>query len=196
VNAAGPGGGNAGTPLFPLFGNANTISDQIPFKGGSYNSLQTRLTRQMGAGSQIGAVYTYSKAIDFFDNENNGLTWAWEPMWNRNKALAGYDRKHNFQFYAVYDLPFGHGKRWAAQGLAATILGDWSVNSILLAIRKPPTNSFLRSRFSEATAPTRPTSIRMHSRRSRPCALAQPEEILSAVRVSSIWTPACTAISE
>jgi hypothetical protein len=139
VNAAGPGGGNAGTPLFPLFGNANTISDQIPFKGGSYNSLQTRITRQMGA-SQVGAIYTFSKALDFFDNENNGLTWAWEPMWNRNKALAGYDRTHNFQFFAVYDLPFGHGKHWATHGLAAAILGDWSVNTILSRTSGTPFN--------------------------------------------------------
>jgi hypothetical protein len=139
VNAAGPGGGNAGTPLFPKFGNANTISDQIPFKGGSYNSLQTRITRQMGA-SQVGAIYTFSKALDFFDNENNGLTWAWEPMWNRNKALAGYDRTHNFQFYTVYDLPFGHGKHWASHGLAAAILGDWSVNSILSRTSGTPFN--------------------------------------------------------
>jgi TonB dependent receptor len=130
VNAAGPGGGNGGTPLFAKFGNANTISDQIPFKGGSYNSLQTRITRQMGA-SQVGAVYTFSKALDFFDNENNSLTWAWEPMWNRNKALAGYDRTHNFQFFAVYDLPFGHGKHWASRGVAAAVFGDWSLNSIL-----------------------------------------------------------------
>ena len=36
--------------------------------------------------------------------------------WGRNKALAGYDRTHNFEFYGAYELPFGPGKALASQG--------------------------------------------------------------------------------
>jgi hypothetical protein len=137
INAAGPGGGNAGTPLFQQFGNANTISDQIPFKGGHYNALQSQLKRSVGS-AVLGVVYTYSRAIDYFDTENASLTWAWEPMWNRNKALAGYDRTHNFQTYAVYALPFGQGHQWANHGIAAAIAGGWSVNTVLSRMSGTP----------------------------------------------------------
>jgi hypothetical protein len=130
INAAGPGGGTAGTPLYQLWGNPNTINELEPFNGGSYNSLQTKLTRRIGEG-QVGAVYTFSRAIDYADEENSSLTWAWTPMWGRNKALASYDRTNNFQTYAVYDLPFGKGQKWVTHGVGAALLGGWTVNSVL-----------------------------------------------------------------
>ena len=89
------------------------------------------MTRQVGAGATMGAVYTYSKALDYVDNTNNTLTWSWSPLWGRNKALAGYDRTHNFQLYGVFDLPFGRGQRWATHGLPSAIFGGWSANPIL-----------------------------------------------------------------
>jgi len=137
INAAGPGGGNAGTPLFQKFGNANTINDQIPFNGGRYNALQSQLRRTAGA-TTFGVVYSYSRAIDFFDTENAQLTWAWEPMWYRNKALAGYDRTHNFQTYGVYVLPFGRGHRWASNGIGSVLAGGWTVNAILSRMSGTP----------------------------------------------------------
>src|SRR5690348_15841922 len=45
LNAAAPGGGSAGTPLFQAWGNANTITQMGPFNGGSYNSLQAQAMR-------------------------------------------------------------------------------------------------------------------------------------------------------
>ena len=139
VNAAGPGGGNAETPLFQRFGNANTINDQIPFLGGRYNALQSQLTRRLH-GNVVGIVYTYSRAIDYFDTENATLTFAWEPMWYRNKALAGYDRTHNFQTYTVYEVPLGRNHAWANHGVAAAIAGGWSVNTILSRMSGTPFN--------------------------------------------------------
>ena len=139
VNAAGPGGGNAGTPLFQKFGNANTINDQIPFNGGRYNAIQSQVKRSV-RGTVIGVVYTFSRAIDYFDTENSSLTWAWEPMWGRNKALAGYDRTHNFQTYVVYGLPFGHGHQWANHGVAAAVAGGWTVNAVLSRMSGTPFN--------------------------------------------------------
>lgn len=130
VNAAGPGGGNAGRALFPITGRTTNITEVMPFNTATYNALQTQLTRRLGAGL-FGVTYTYSKSIDYGDNDDSGLTWAWVPMYGRNKALAGFDRPHNFQAYASYELPFGRGKSWASQGLAATLAGGWQVNTIL-----------------------------------------------------------------
>lgn len=131
INAAGPGSGNVGTPLYQSWGNPNTINELEPFNGGSYNALQTRLVRSMGSNGQFGAVYTYSKSIDYVDETNNSLMWSWAPMIDRNKALAGYDRTHNLQLFGVYSLPFGHGQRFLTHGVPAAILGGWSVNPIL-----------------------------------------------------------------
>jgi hypothetical protein len=130
INAAGPGEGIAGAPLFKLWGNPNGIGLNTPFNGGRYNALQSQLTRRV-AGVQLGVVYTFSKAIDYTDAEYNGLRWNWGPMLSANKALAGFDRTHNFQLWSVLDSPFGHGKQWVAQGVGATILGGWTLSPLL-----------------------------------------------------------------
>ncbi|MGH9327921.1 MAG: carboxypeptidase regulatory-like domain-containing protein [Terriglobia bacterium] len=130
VNAAGPGGGSAGTPLFKLFGNANAINEFAPCCTGAYNALQAQVTRRVGA-AQLGAFYTYSKAMDYIDDAADGLTWNWGPMLSRNYATAGYDRTQNFEFYGVLAAPFGHNQRWVTHGLGAAILGGWTFSPIL-----------------------------------------------------------------
>ena len=51
-------------------------------------------------------------------------------MWDRNRSVAGFDRTHNFQMYGVYTLPFGKGQRFATNGLAGQIIGNWQVNGV------------------------------------------------------------------
>ena len=136
ANAGGPGGGNAGTPLYAEFGNASTILEGDPYTGGDYNSLQTQLTRRV-AGSQLGVVYTYSKWID--DSDETGTpTWNYSPVLKRNEALSGNDRTHNLEFYAVYNSPFGHKQHWLTTGAGAAILGQWSLSPILSRMSGTP----------------------------------------------------------
>jgi hypothetical protein len=130
INAAGPGGGNTGRAYYAITGQTTDITESTPFNTSNYNALQTQLTKRVGAGL-VGATYTYSKAFDYGDNDDSGLTWAWIPMWARNYALAGFDRTHNFQAYGNYELPVGRGKRWLSQGLTAKIVGGWQLNGIL-----------------------------------------------------------------
>ena len=84
--------------------------------------------------SVLGVTYTFSKAINYADNSDSGLTWNWEPMWDRNRALADFDRPHNLQIYGIYDLPFGPGKRWATDGVGAVIAGGWQLNGVFSAM--------------------------------------------------------------
>jgi hypothetical protein len=130
INAAGPGGGNAGRAYYSFTGQTTNITQITPFNTAKYDSLQTQLTRRLGAGI-FGISYTFSKARDFGDNDDSGLTWNWIPMYRRNYALAGFDRTHNFQMYSNYELPFGKGKRWASSGPLALIAGGWQLNGIL-----------------------------------------------------------------
>lgn len=130
INAAGPGGGVAGQALYATTGQTTAITEITPFNTSKYDSLQSQLTRRLGAGI-VGMTYTYSKARDFGDNDDSGLTWNWIPMYRRNYALAGFDRTHNFQMYANYELPLGKGKKWASSGPMAMVVGGWQLNGIL-----------------------------------------------------------------
>ena len=61
INAAGPGGGNAGRALFPAFGRIADIRYFVPFNTAKYNGLQTQVTRRFG-GSHARASPTRSRA--------------------------------------------------------------------------------------------------------------------------------------
>lgn len=130
INAAGPGSGAQGTPLYQLWGNPNSISEIGPAGSSVYNSLQAQATWR-ASGKLFGAVYTYSKALDYADLAYDSLLWSWGPMLGRNRAPAGFDQTQNFRLYSVYDLPFGAGQRWAAHGVSSAILGGWKISPIL-----------------------------------------------------------------
>jgi hypothetical protein len=138
INAAGPGGGNNGRALFPQFGRIANINMLMPFNSATYDSLQMQLTRHVSTSSILGVSYTFSKAINYADNSDSGLTWNWQPMWERNRALAEFDRPHNLHIYGVYELPFGRGKRWMSEGLPAAIAGGWQLNGVFSAMSGTP----------------------------------------------------------
>jgi len=134
INAAqGVGLGNAGRALYSKGGKIGTINMTTPYNTANYNSLQTQVTRRLSDTSMLGLSYTFSKAINFADNSDSGLTWNWVEMRSRNRAVAGFDRPHNLQIYGVYELPLGKGKKWGAEGWAAHILGGWQLNGIYSA---------------------------------------------------------------
>ncbi len=131
INAGEVGLGNAGRALFAKFGRIANITSLTPFNTSTYNSLQTQITRRLNPNAQIGLTYTYSKSIGYTDNSDSGLTFQSESQWARNRAVAGFDRTHNLQLYGVYELPFGAGKRWAADGPASWFAGGWQFNAIM-----------------------------------------------------------------
>lgn len=137
INASGPGGGNTGRALYAKFGRISNITYHNPFHTTVYDGLQTQVTRRMG-GAQIGVSYTYSKSFSWGDDTDSGLTWNWVPMLYRNRAVAGFDRTHNFQFYGNYELPFGPKKAIASHGVLAAVAGGWQVNWILSRMSGTP----------------------------------------------------------
>lgn len=138
INASRPGGGNTGRALFAQFGRIANINMLTPFNTAKYDSLQTQVTRRLSAGSMLGLTYTWSKAMNYADNSDSGLMWNWQPLWQRNYALAGFDRTHNLQLYGSYALPFGAGRKWASSGVPAILAGGWQINGIFSATSGTP----------------------------------------------------------
>jgi Carboxypeptidase regulatory-like domain/TonB dependent receptor len=109
------------------WGDLNAVT---PFKSSYYDSLQSKLTRRFSGGSLIGVSYTFSKAIDYGENEG-ALFRPYPAYWSQNKAVAGFDRPHNVAFYGVYALPFGRTQRWAKTGVWDAIGGGWQFSWIM-----------------------------------------------------------------
>ena len=138
INASAPGTGNTGRPLIALGINAD-INEIRPYGDTSYDSMQATLNRRWGS-SLFGVTYTWSKAINFADNDANPRI-QYLPEKSRNKGLAGYDRRNNLQVYGVMDLPFGKGHKWTGgNGFVDALIGGWQVNTLISVMNGTPIN--------------------------------------------------------
>ena len=140
VNASLPGTGQAGQPLNVLFGRTTETDLWQGFLSANYHSLQISVNRQFTNGLMVKGAYTYSRAIDFTDDDGwAALVWNDPNVIRRNRAPAGFNTPHIFQLAYVYELPVGKGKRWAGSGGVTTkILSDWQVSGIFAAIHGQP----------------------------------------------------------
>lgn len=139
INAGYPGSGTTGLPYYAAYGR--TIPTQMwdGYLSSNYHSLQVAVNRSFSKGVLVKAAYTYSKAIDYTDDDGwASVGWNWGPVFQRNRAAAGFDRTHILQLGWVYELPFGRGKKWASSGFAAAVAGNWQVNGIMSAYTGTP----------------------------------------------------------
>ena len=98
---------------YPNFGNVMLRSN---FGHSTYHGGTVKIEKRMSKGLTFSSFYTFAKAIDSQDGDNDGSGVA--PIQNRGleKARAGYDRTHRFITYATYELPFGQGRKWMTGG--------------------------------------------------------------------------------
>jgi len=89
--------------------------------------------------------------------------WPYPSYIQRNKAVAGFDRTHNFEAYGLYELPFGHGKRHLSQsGFLCALTGGWQLNWVLSALSGTPftiTDSGAGATFLNAPGNTQTANI-------------------------------------
>jgi hypothetical protein len=136
INASAPGTGLNGRPLFQRFGLRSDINEIMPYGDTTYDSLQATLQKRFGT-STFGMAYTWSKAINYADNDANPRI-QYLPAKELNRGLAGYDRTHNLQIYGVYDLPFGKGQRWASSGFLGWLVGGFQLNGVASVMSGTP----------------------------------------------------------
>jgi hypothetical protein len=140
INPGPLGGGNAQRVLNVQFGKTwGDINQLTPFGNAYYDSLQAKVIRKFKGNTMLGLAYTWSKAIDFTDNEElNFLLFPFPAYAPKARGLASFDRTHNLKLYGTYELPFGRGKRWAQHGILNAVAGGWQTNWILSKLSGTP----------------------------------------------------------
>jgi Carboxypeptidase regulatory-like domain/TonB dependent receptor len=95
----------------------------------NYNALQTSITQRFSNGLSFNANYAFSKLMDDIVSPQNPFV-SWDVEWARgNREIP-----HNLSVNALYELPFGAGKRWGNSGGGLShVLGGWQVNGVVLA---------------------------------------------------------------
>jgi hypothetical protein len=94
-----------------------------------YNALQIAINRQFSGGLSFNANYAYSRLMDDIVSPQNPFE-SWDLEWARG------DREvpHNLSVNALFELPFGDGKRWGNGGGGLEhLIGGWQVNGVVLA---------------------------------------------------------------
>ncbi len=134
---------------------------QSLFADGSnnYNALQVKVQKEMSHGLALFGSYTYGKTLD------NGaapfdLGTAHTPQNPFNLAAeygpANYDLRHNAEFSALMELPFGRGRRFAHDAGAFTqaVVGGWQLNSLTELRSGNPLNIYYSNSLSAQTGQT------------------------------------------
>lgn len=107
--------------------------NQLEYVGtSSYHSLQAAVNRRFTKTINFGAAYTWSKALDYADNENSSVlnpqVFPNVPFRQWQHGLAGYDRTHIFKASWTYDLP--KVSRLWDNGFVRGLLDDWKISGI------------------------------------------------------------------
>jgi hypothetical protein len=123
---------------------SGTSSVQNPFaeiddktSGGhdSYKALQMSLGRRFNTGLTLNSQYTFSSSFGNTSGSNEARTAA-----NNARALSefaydngynNFDVRHTFNLSALYDLPFGKGKKYDFGRVGNALLGNWEVGTIV-----------------------------------------------------------------
>jgi hypothetical protein len=113
-------------PLFYV-GNPTGNSD--------YRALQVSVTRRARNGFSMMASYTLSAAHGDTDTGFEELWWAGnlQNVYNLDSErnnIASFDQTHIVKGYVMYELPFGHNKRFlsGANSIVDRIVGGWTIS--------------------------------------------------------------------
>ena len=123
---------NALTKVRPIVGFSNV---NIEYNNGqsSYNGLQVSLKQRLHSGVQYSLNYTWAHAID--DVQDYGI-WVTAPQDNDNlraeRGNSSDDIRHTVSYDVLYELPFGHGKRFLGntKRVLGTVASGWQVSSV------------------------------------------------------------------
>ncbi len=106
------------------------------FYGGnsSYHSLQTQVRRRYKNNLTYGAVWTWSKTMDYSDTETSAATTNVSSLINPkiwNYGEAGYDHTHILRIYWNYNLP--HASSLVHSKIIAGVFDNWQISGIYTA---------------------------------------------------------------
>jgi hypothetical protein len=118
---------------FPNFGRIQLVDNSGT---GNYNSLGTKFTKRYSGGMTYLASYTWAKSLDTSTAIRNlgGDTLFPQNSYCRGceKGRSSHDTRHRFVTSALWDVPFGKGRKVNIDnGFANAIIGGWQASSIL-----------------------------------------------------------------
>ncbi len=108
-----------------------------PAADSSYNSLQTKIEKRLTNHFTTIASFTWGKLMTNASQTPLGFVGYhsagpqdWRNL-NLERALSSQDVKLQFNLQASYDLPIGKGRAINLHGVSNSLLGGWTLNTIV-----------------------------------------------------------------
>jgi hypothetical protein len=122
-----------GAPLNPYA----EIDDKTSGGHDSYRALQMSMVRRFSTGLTLNSQYTFSRSFGNTSGSNEARTAANNARspgeFDYDNGYNNFDVRHTFNLSAIYDLPFGSGKKHDFGSVGNALLGNWEVGTIVNA---------------------------------------------------------------
>ncbi len=124
-------------PINFFVANPHATSGAFRMYNGShstYNGLQIEVRQRVHKGLQFNGNYSFAKGLSnaFADSGVNFAGFSSLRNPGRDKGPSAFDLRHTFKMAAIWDLPFGPGRRWSTgQGWLNRIIEGWQASTIM-----------------------------------------------------------------
>lgn len=112
--------------LFRPYSHFGNVNAQVPIGYSWYHALQTRIERRFAQGVTVQFGHTWSKAME--------ATQLLNPADIRpSEVISVLDRTFATRGSAIWELPFGRGRRWGANSnpVVNFVAGGWQLNGVV-----------------------------------------------------------------
>jgi hypothetical protein len=155
TNFCGPDISNCDTPNYGrrYFAQQPNLTQVLPLDypqfQSAYHSLQASLNKRLSNGFNVLVAYTYAKNLGNADGNVGGYVQnSYFP--NLEHGPVAPDLRHRLSVSYLYELPFGHGRRWLgdAHGVVDAVFGGWQLGGITSAQTGESANAVLSTDLS------------------------------------------------
>ncbi len=138
------------TSWFPSGGVINVngvgnINEYAMIGSGNYNGLQAKLNRRLSNGLTGTVAYTWSHTLDNAASSLGGpggivVGASGTPLLHYQYGNSNDDQRQLFAASAIYELPFGRGKRFGGDVPKAAdyVVGGWQWNNVIVKTTGTP----------------------------------------------------------
>jgi outer membrane receptor protein involved in Fe transport len=122
---------------YNFFANPNILGANAltNYSNATYNAFQLDVTKRFSRGVQLQANYVWSKVLS---DAGGDQQTDFEPFLDNNNAkiersrVSGSDLRHVFKANGLYELPFGHNKRFSpSNAVLSKIVSGWNIAAVL-----------------------------------------------------------------
>ena len=125
---------------WPVYGNIQSINGDV---NSNYHAATGKLTQNLTQGLTYILSFTWSKAIDGGSSIRPGAAGTYSAInaynFHPERGLSDFDVPVRFVASPMYQLPFGHGKRFANRNaFGDKIVGGWQLGSVVTLAHGTP----------------------------------------------------------